>query len=191
MTSSDFQLTWTRCGLTILASCLPPVLAACSGAAAQAQLPPKPPAVKSATISKQPVLAPRQQVVAALTGYTSALHAANLTGNAVQARRLLRPYLSAARVDGIIRTEQSIWSKGEMVFGQDLLHVLTVRIVGGHAFVHDCDNTSGAGLVDAATGQPVPGSRGIPDLNIVTRLSLVRQHWIVDFQIVEDVPCKA
>jgi hypothetical protein len=177
--------------LAILASSLAPILAGCSGAAAPVQLPPKPPTLKTVVVSKQPTLRPRQQVVAALTGYTAALRAANLSRNALTAKRLLRPYLSAARIDSIVRTEQGIWSKGETAYGQDVLHILSVRIVGSHAFVHDCDNTSTAGLADIATGQRVPGSTGIPDLNIVTRLNLVNGHWTVDFQLVEDVPCTA
>jgi len=181
-----------RCQLAILASCLVPALAACSGAVAQVHLPPKPPAATtSSSIRKQPPASPRQQVIAALTGYVAALHAANLSKNPATVRRLLRPYLYAARTDSVIQTEREIWSKGEAPYGQTILHILSVRVVGRHAFVHDCDDTSGSGLENASTGQPVPGSAGISDLNIITRLELVRGRWIIEFQIVEDAPCKA
>jgi len=189
MSSSYCRLARIRRGLACLASCLAAVVAGCSGAAAHVQLPPKPHPVKAATAS--PAVTPQQQVVASLTGYTAALRAANASGNAATARRLLRPYLLAARVDGIVATEQAIWSKDETPYGQDILHILSVQIVGNHAFVHDCDNTSGSGLANVATGQLVPGSAGIPDLNIVTRLDLVSGRWLVAFQVIEDVPCKA
>jgi hypothetical protein len=45
------------------------------------------------------------------------------------------------------------------------------------------------GLDDQATGQLVPGSAGSPELNIVTLLALVSGRWLVQFQLVEDVPC--
>jgi hypothetical protein len=45
------------------------------------------------------------------------------------------------------------------------------------------------GLLNAATGQAVPGSAGIRHDNVVTRLDLVGGHWLVQFQLVEAVPC--
>ena len=69
--------------------------------------------------------------------------------------------------------------------------MLSVRIDGRHAFVHDCDNTSAMGLEKAITGLPVAGSAGIPDDNIVTGLDLVHGRWLVEFQLVEDVSCAA
>jgi hypothetical protein len=176
--------------LAVLACCLAPALASCTGAAVQVRLPPKSsPVAAAARVQHAPTQ--RQLVLAAFSGYTAALHAADLSVNAATARRLLRPYLSAARVAGTVQTELSIWAKGERFYGQDVLHVLTVRIEGRHAFVHDCDNTSAMGLENAATGQPVPGTAGIPAENIVTRLELVHGHWLIQFQLIEDVPCAA
>jgi hypothetical protein len=54
---------------------------------------------------------------------------------------------------------------------------------------HDCDDTSGTALVDIVTGELVPGSSGTSRANVVTRLELAGSHWLVQFQLVEDVPC--
>ncbi len=135
------------------------------------------------------VLTPRQQVVAALTGYTTALGRADKFRSKSAARRLLRPYLAASRIGGLVQAMSAIWSRGESFYGEDVVHVSSVTIDGGRAFVHDCDDTSGMGLMRAATGEIVPGSAGVPHANLVTRLDLVGGHWLVDFQLVEDVPC--
>ena len=83
----------------------------------------------------------------------------------------------------------AIWAKGESFYGEDVLHVSSVSIAAGRAFVHDCDDTSAMGLMNVATGQIVPGSAGVPRDNVVTRLDLVAGHWLVQFQLIEDVPC--
>ena len=164
--------------------------AACSSVVGQVWLPPKAaPATPAANV--RPVPTPRQLVLTAFAGYTAALHAADLSVNATRARQLLRPYLAAARISGVVQTERAIWAKGQRFYGQAVLHVLNVRIEGRHAFVHDCDNTSAMGLEDATTGLPVTGSAGTPDDNVVTRLDLVDGHWLVEFQLIEDVPCAA
>jgi hypothetical protein len=164
--------------------------AGCSSVVGQVQLPPITPAANPAA-TQRPSATPRQQALAAFAGYTAALHAADLSGNAARARQLLQPYLAAGRIPGVVQTERSIWAKDERFYGQAVLHVLSVRVDGRHAFVHDCDNTSAMGLQSAATGLPVPGSAGIPDDNVVTRLDLIHGHWLVAFQLIEDVPCAA
>ncbi len=177
-----------RLRLSVLAWCLAPLLAACSGAAAQVKLPPKPAKAGATTIAGPVSLPPRQQVVAAITGYVAALGQADKSKNAALARRLLSPYLAADRIGGLVQAVSGIWAKGESFYGQDEVHVLTVRIDGQHAFVHDCDNTSGMGLQDAS-GHPVPGTAGVAADNLVTRLHRAGGRWLVDFQLVEDVPC--
>ena len=181
-----------RRGLMALAACLVPTLAACSGAAAQVQLPARTAdagAQRPTAVSQQQKAAPRQQVVGALTAYTGALSQADKSGSEADARRLLQPYLAPSRINGLVRAVDAIWTSGDRFYGQDVLHVLSVRINGSHAFVHDCDNTSGMGLQNATTGQTVPGSGGVAHANIVTSLKLVNGHWLVQFQLPEDVPC--
>lgn len=174
----------------ILVGCLTSALAACAGAHAQVHLPPKhvaPPAAIS-----QP-LAPttRQQVVAALTGYTAALGQAEKSRSKVTARQFLRPYLAASRIDGLVDAMSAIWARGEDFYGPDVVHISSVTVHGPRAFVHDCDDTSAMGLENAATGQSMPGSAGAAHDNLVTRLDLVHGDWLVEFQLVEDVPCTA
>ncbi len=171
------------------AATLAPVLGGCGGAASSVPLPAKPAATTSAVASTAAARSPRRQVIAALAGYTAALSEADKSRNTAAARRLLRPYLAASRIAGVVQTMSSIWAKGEVFFGQDVLHVLSVTISGQSAFVNDCDDTSGMGLDYQATGQPVPGSAGSSELNIVTHLALVGGRWLVQFQLIEDVPC--
>jgi hypothetical protein len=180
-----------RAGLVpALAACagLAVCLAACSGPAADVQLPARPSATISA-VTTPSALTPRQQVVAALTGYTTALGQADRSRSRSAARDLLRPYLAASRIGGLVRAISAIWARGERFYGTDVPHISSVRIEGRRAFVHDCDDTSGMGLDDSVTGQIVPGSAGVARDNLVTRLELVRGHWLVAFQVVEDVPC--
>jgi hypothetical protein len=131
----------------------------------------------------------RQRVVAALAGYVTALGQAERSRSRASARRILRPYLAADRIGGLVQALSAIWARGEAFYGGDVLHVLTVRIGGGRAYVHDCDNTSGMGLEYASSGQAVPGSSGSAHDNVVTRLELVRGRWQVESQLPEGVPC--
>jgi hypothetical protein len=170
------------------AACLVPTLAGCAGAAAPVQLPAKP-VVKSAPVIAPATLTPRQQAVAAFGGYMRALGQAEQSGSTAAARRLLRPYLAASRIAGLVQAISAIWAKGESFYGEDVLHVSSVSIAAGRAFVHDCDDTSGMGLMNVATDQIVPGSAGVARDNVVTRLDLVAHHWLVQFQLIEEVPC--
>jgi hypothetical protein len=113
-----------------------------------------------------------------------------LSRSASTARRLLRPYLVAGRVDGLVRAESNIWASGEVFSGQAVLHVLSVRIVGHRAFVHDCDDTSGMSLVRSSDNRTVPGSSGTQHDNVVTKLTFAHGHWLVEYQLVEDLPCE-
>jgi hypothetical protein len=173
----------------LLVACLTPALAACSSAAARVQLPARAAVPVSAAPGPPAGLTPRQQVIAALTGYAAALGQAEQSGSGAAARRLLHPYLAANRIGGLVRAISTIWARGDAFYGQDVLHVLTVRIEGRRAIVHECDNTSGMGLKNAASGQAVPGSPGVAHDNLVTRMELARGHWLVQSQLPEAVPC--
>jgi hypothetical protein len=176
--------------LAVVAASLVPLLAACAGAAAQVHLPAKEAAAKAAAVSAPRPATQRQQVIAAYTGYTTAMAAAFSSRSPARVSRLLRPYLDAATIRNAARAFSHAWAAGEVTYGQVEQHIISVRVQGRAAWVHDCDNTSGSGLAYASTGQVVPGSLGIPDENIVTRLNLVHGHWVVWVQTVEDLPCK-
>jgi hypothetical protein len=175
----------------IVTACAVPVLVGCSGVAAKVELPPKPSTATEVRSSEPVAATPRQQVLAALTGYTAALGRAEQSRSGAVARRLLRPYLAASRVGGLVEAITVIWARGETFYGEDVLHILSVRIDGRRAFVHSCDDTSGMGLEDTATGQAVPGSAGVQHANLVTRLGHVAGRWLVESQLPEDVPCAA
>lgn len=189
MTSASSSAYRKRRVPAIAAACAVPALAACSGLAAQVDLPAKPAAATPAVLSAPVAATPRQQVLAALTGYTAALGRAEQSRSDAVARRLLRPYLAASRIGGLVKAISTIWARGDSFYGEDVLHVVGVRIGRQRAFVHDCDDTSGMGLENAMTGRVVPGSAGVQHVNLVTRLDLVAGHWMVESQLPEDVPC--
>jgi hypothetical protein len=167
---------------------LVPAIVGCAGGTAHVHLPARP-AATSAVVIGPASLTPRQQVVAALGGYVTALGRADKSGSTAAARQLLRPYLAPDRIPGLVQAMSALWAKGESFYGEDVLHVSSVTIAARHAFVHDCDDTGSMGLIDVATGQFVPGSAGVPRDNVVTSLDLSGGHWLVQFQLVEDVPC--
>jgi hypothetical protein len=171
------------------AAIVAPALVGCGTAAPPVPLPARPSAAPAVAASTPAAGSPRQRVLAALVGYNAALSEADKSRNQAAARRLLQPYLAASRIDGVVQTMSGIWAQREVFFGQDVLHVLSVTISGESAFVHDCDDTSGMGLAYQATGELVPGSAGIAELNIVTSLTLVGGRWLVQSQLIEDVPC--
>src|SRR5215471_9416450 len=175
----------------IVAAAIAPALAACNGAAAPMALSPRSPSGTPTVSTALPSPSAQQQVVAARTNYTVAVGEAEKSRNAIEARVLLQPYLAADRIDGLVQTMSGIWAKGEVFYGQDVLHIVRVTLSNATAFVYDCDDTSSMGLKYAATGQVVPGSAGSPKMNVITRLDRVSGHWLVQFQEVVDEPCAA
>jgi hypothetical protein len=173
--------------LVVLAACVA-LLAGCTGAAAQVRLPAKVAATSSTTTSQRP-LTPRQQVASAYAGYTAAMAAAFNSRSPAQVRQLLRPYLATATISNAIQAFSQAWSHNEISYGHVVQHVIGIRIAGNAAWVHDCDNTSDAGLAYGSTGQIVPGTLGSAEDNLMTRLDLVGGHWVIGIQTIEDVPC--
>ena len=177
--------------VVIVAAAIVPALAACNGAAAPVSRPAKSPSATPAVSGAPTSESAQQQVIAARSNYTVAVGEAERSRNATKARALLRRYLAADRIDGLVQTMSSIWARGEVFYGQDVLHILRVTVTDTTAFVYDCDDTSSMGLKYAATGEVVPGSGGSPDMNLITRLDLVGGRWLVQFQVVVDEPCAA
>jgi len=191
LSRSRVALLTSRRRAVIVAVAIAPAIAACNGTAPPVSLPPKSPSTTLAVSSTPAAQSARQQVIAAFTGYTDALSQAEKSRNATEARELLRPYLAASRIDATVQTMSSFWSSGEVFYGQDVLHIMSIAVKGTTAFVHDCDDTSGMGLENSVTGQVVPGSTGIPHVNLITRLDLAGGRWLVQVQVIEDVPCAA
>lgn len=176
--------------LLLLAACIVSLLAACTSTNGRAHLPAKAPAAVTASASTSPRLPRRQQVIAAYVGYATAMAAAFASRSPAMVRQLLGPYLDAATIRNAIAAFNRAWANGEVSYGRVARHIIGVRIHGAAAWVHDCDDASNSGLAYASTGQPVPGTLGTPDEDIVTRLNLVRGHWMVAVQTVEDLACK-
>jgi len=175
----------------LLVALLGPLLAACSGAAAQVQLPAKTAVTKSAALPAARPLSARQQVVAAISGYSAAMTTAFDSRSPAQVRQLLRPYLDRATISNALRAFGQAWGQHEVSYGRAIRHIIGVRISGTAAWVHDCDDTSNSGLAYGGTGQVVPGTLGSAHENLVTRLNLVNGHWLIGIQTIEDVPCHA
>jgi hypothetical protein len=191
------SLTWQRTAwrlralLSVVAAGLVPLVVACTATAPLVHLPakPKPHAARAAVDAVQRPPSARQQVITAYLGYTTAMTDAFNSRSAAEVRHLLAPYLDTATVRNAIRAFSEAWARGEISYGQVERHIIGVNIEGKAAWVHDCDNTSDSGLAYASTDQIVPGSLGIRDDNLVTRLNLVHGHWVVYVQTVEDVSC--
>jgi hypothetical protein len=180
----------------LLVVCLLPLIAACAAGPPSVRLPAKTKVqaasaggARAAAATVRQSLSPRQQVVTAYLGYTAAMTDAFNSRSPAQVRQLLSPYLDAATVSTAIRSFSQAWGKNEISYGQVERHIIGVRIQGAAAWVHDCDDTSNSGLQFAGTGQIVPGTLGLPDDNLMTRLTLVRGHWVIAVQTIEDVSC--
>jgi hypothetical protein len=133
-------------------------------------------------------LTPRQQVVAAYTGYWQALGQALDTRSAPQARAILARHVPPASIPSLVSGFESDWARGEIQYGSPVPHIQSVHIDGSHAAVHDCADFSHAGLQDASTGQVI-GSPGDSRVNMIS--TLVRSHgrWLVSNQVPVVVPC--
>jgi hypothetical protein len=133
-------------------------------------------------------LTPRQQVVAAYTGYWQALGQALDTRSAPQARAILARHVPRASIPSLVSGFESDWARGEIQYGSPVPHIQSVHIDGSHAAVHDCADFSHAGLQDASTGQVI-GSLGDSRVNMIS--TLVRSHgrWLVSNQVPVVVPC--
>ncbi len=191
-TSRTWQHTaWRLPALLSVAACLVPLLAGCAATAPLVHLPARPKlhAARAAAATVQRPLSARQQVITAYLGYTAAMTDAFNSRSVAEVRLLLAPYLDTATVRNAISAFTQAWARDEISYGQVERHIIGVKVEGKAAWVHDCDNTSDSGLAYASTDQIVPGSLGIRDENLVTRLNLVHGHWVVYVQTIEDVSC--
>jgi len=129
-----------------------------------------------------PPQTPAQQVVAAYNGYWQALGQALDTQNAAKAGVILESHATAASISSLIRGFETDWARGEVQYGAPVPHILTVRIAGNHAAVHDCADFSHAGVQNARTGQLV-GSLGSSRVNMISTLVRTHGRWLVSNQV--------
>jgi hypothetical protein len=129
-----------------------------------------------------PRLSPQQQVIAAYNGYWQAIGQALDTQNAARAGVILASYTTAANIPSLIRGFETDWARGEVQYGAPVPHILSVRIAGNHAAVHDCADFSHAGVQSARTGQVV-GSAGSSRVNMISTLVRTHGRWLVSNQV--------
>ena len=129
-----------------------------------------------------PPQTPQQQVVAAYSGYWQALGQALDTQNAAKAGVILESHATAASISSLIRGFETDWARGEVQYGAPVPHILTVRITGNHAAVHDCADFSRTGVQNARTGQVV-GSLGSSRVNMISTLVRTHGRWLVSNQV--------
>ena len=123
-----------------------------------------------------------QQVVAAYNGYWQALGQALDTQSAAKAGVILASHATAASISSLIRGFETDWARGEVQYGAPVPHILSVRITGDHAAVHDCGDFSHAGVQNARTGQVV-GSLGSSRVNMISTLVRTHGRWLVSNQV--------
>ncbi len=170
-------------GLTALAL----GLAGCGGQASVALPARAAPQASPAAVAGAPQT-PQDQVVAAYTGYWQALGQALDSQNAVNARTILAPYAASAMIPSLISGFETDWSRGEVQYGSPVPHILSVRITGDRANVHDCADFSNAGVQSASTGQVI-GGLGDSRVNMISTLVFTGGRWLVSDQIPVVLPC--
>jgi hypothetical protein len=179
-----------RCGRLACAGLLAALLLAAAGCGGQATvaLPHKSGGSALPAAVDDPSLSPQQQVAAAYSGYWQALGQALDAQNAGRAAAILAPYAAPANIPSLIRGFETDWSRGEVQYGAPVPHILSVRITGDHAAVHDCADFSHAGVQNARTGQVV-GSLGSSRVNMISTLVRTRGRWLVSNQVAVVSPC--
>ena len=131
---------------------------------------------------------PQHQVVAAYDGYWQALGQALDAQNAANARAILAPYAASPLIPSLISGFETDWARGEIQYGRPVPHILSVRIAGARANVHDCADFSNAGVQSASTGQVI-GSLGDPRVNMISTLVLTGGRWLVSNQVPVVLSC--
>jgi hypothetical protein len=172
-----------RCGGTARSALLAALLLGAAGCGGQAAVAlPHKSAPGGPAMLADPSPGPQQQVVAAYTGYWQALGQALDTQNAGRAAAILAPYADPATIPSLISGFETDWARGEVQYGAPVPHILSVRITGDRAAVHDCADFSHAGVQNARTGQVV-GSLGRSRVNMISTLVRTRGRWLVSEQV--------
>jgi hypothetical protein len=161
------------------------------GCAAQTSvtLPRKSQALAEPSALGSPQLTRRQQVAAAYTGYWLAFAAAMSSQNAARARAILVPYDPPSAIALAVKADRKVWAAHETAYGSAVPHILSVRVTGNRALLHDCLDLSHFGAQDVRTGRVVPESFGLQHLNFYITLMRTRGRWLVSNMQPVEVPC--
>jgi hypothetical protein len=165
------------------------IAAAACAAQAPVALPRKSHALAAHGALASPTLTPRQQVIAAYTGYWQAFAAAMSSQNAARARAILAPYEPPGAISQAVRADRRVWAAHESGYGSAVTHVLSVQLTGNRALVHDCLDLSHFGAQNVRTGRVVPESFGLPHLNFYITVLRSRAGWLVTNMQPVEVPC--
>src|SRR6185437_7476882 len=177
-------------GLAVVAMTLALALGACAGQPASVALPAKGgTAAPSQAVLTGPARTQAQVVTAAYQGYWQAYAAAMTASSPVRARTILARYSTPGGITALISSLRRVWRAHEVAYGGADTHVLSVRITGRRASVHDCLDLSHFGVQHKATGQVVSNSCGLPDLNYYVTLELSGGRWRVSNMTPVEVPC--
>ena len=129
-----------------------------------------------------PAQSEQQQVIAAYDEYWQALGQALDAQSPARAGVILASHVTAAGIPSLIQGFETDWARGEVQYGAPVPHILSVRITGDHAAVHDCADFSNAGVQSASTGQVI-GGLGSPRVNMISTLVHARGRWLVSNQV--------
>jgi hypothetical protein len=185
------SLQTARAGLAAACAALAALAAAaCGGQAPTVSLPAKGgTAAPSPAVLTGPARTPVQAVTAAYQGYWQAYAAAMSSSRPGRARAILAPYSTPGGIATLIGSLRRVWRAGDVAYGGAVTHVRSVRVTGRSASVHDCLDLSHFGVLDKTTGQVVPNSFGLPDLNYYVTLELSGGRWRVSNMTPVEVPC--
>jgi hypothetical protein len=145
------------------------------------------PAAADARLSS-PRPSARDQVITAYTGYWQAISAASDSRDPSRAAAILSAYVPAAAVAAIVANLRSQWARHEIADGQAVPHILSVRVRGGRAVVHDCLDLSRWLTENTRTGE-IGGSYGNPRQNAVTTLAREHGRWVITNYTRVMLPC--
>jgi hypothetical protein len=191
---ASFLARTTQCarrgtGGAIACLALAATMTACASQA-PVSLPPKGHSPASAAELNDAGQSAREQVLTAYTGYWQASTAAIGAGNPAAARALLAPYLTADAITGVLAALRPDWAQHAVAVGSPVSHILSVKITGPKALVHDCADLSHAGLANARTKKAYPRSFGSTHANFYADLVLSPSGWLVSNLVPVVAPCE-
>ena len=179
-----------RVGLTAGLASVALAAAACGGQQPSVSLPAKGgTAAPSQAVLTRPARTPAQVVTAAYQGYWQAYATAMTASSPGRARAILARYSTPGGITALIGSLRRVWRAHDVAYGGAVTHVLSVRIAGRRASVHDCLDLSHFGVQNKTTGQVVPNSFGLPDLNYYVTLELSGGRWRVSNMTPVEVSC--
>jgi hypothetical protein len=94
--------------------------------------------------------------------------------------------------DGVgldLTSDRQMWARHEGPDGAAMPHVLSIRLFGHTAALHDCLDLSHLGDIDTRTGRLLPDSFGPQRMNFYVTLVRGSGRWLVRTFTEADQPC--